>query len=199
MPNRISPRSRSALEPDLEDMIGVVEKANGYTPNSYMTLAHAPNVLRGFAALSKAILRDEGEVPKSLKFMVAGVSSQTAGCAYSQVHNFQSAAKNGVAEDRLRALPNFESSTLFSPAERAALVLSRAAASVPNKVTNEHFDELRKHFNERQIVELVAVIALFGWNNRWNSTMATELESTCLSFADKIGLATTGWNPKAHV
>lgn len=199
MPNRIPPRNRSTLEPDLDEMISLVEKANGYTPNSYMTLAHVPNVLRGFAALSKAILRDEGEIPKSLKFMVAGVSSQTAGCAYSQVHNFQSAAKNGIPAEKLRALPKFETSDLFSPAERAALALARAAASVPNAVSNAHFDELRKFYTERQIVEMVAVISLFGWNNRWNSTMATALESVCLTFADKIDLAGTGWNPKAHV
>jgi hypothetical protein len=46
---------------------------------------------------------------------------------------------------------------------------------VPNAVTDAHFAELKKHYTDAQIVEIVAVISLFGFLNRFNDTTATEL------------------------
>ena len=54
---------------------------------------------------------------------------------------------------------------------------------VPNATGPEHFEQLKKHFTDRQIVEIVAVISLFGFLNRWNDTMATTLESQPGEFA----------------
>ena len=61
-------------------------------------------------------------------------------------------------------------------AERAALNLALAAGGCPPSVTDAHFDELKKHFSEDAIIEMVSVIAFFGWLNRWNDTLATQLE-----------------------
>jgi hypothetical protein len=57
---------------------------------------------------------------------------------------------------------------------------------------------LAPHFDEDQIVELVAVISLFGWLNRWNDTMATDLEDEPLAFGTDH-LAARGWDPGKHV
>ena len=57
----------------------------------------------------------------------------------------------------------------------ATLDFAVAAASVPNAVTDDMFVVLRKHWTEEQIVEIVGVIALFGFLNRWNDTLATPL------------------------
>ena len=75
--------------------------------------------------------------------------------------------------------------------------MAARAGSVPNGVEDEDFDELRKHYNEREIVEIVAVISLFGFLNRWNDTLATELEASPLRFAD-AHLAAHGWQPGKH-
>ena len=68
---------------------------------------------------------------------------------------------------------------------------------MPNASTPEHFEELRRHFSDEEIVEIVAVISLFGWLNRWNDTMATELEDGPLAFASKT-LDPQGWAPGKH-
>lgn len=116
--------------------------------------------------------------------MVGEVVSNAAGCRYCTAHNAENAAKRGgVAEEKIRALWQYRSSPLFTPAERAALDLALAAGSCPPSVTDEHFLELRKHFSEDAIIEIVAVIALFGWQNRWNDALATELEQHPLEFA----------------
>lgn len=57
------------------------------------------------------------------------------------------------------------------------------AAMAPNTVEAKHMNGLSKHFSERQVIEVVAVISLFGFLNRWNDTMAITLENSPKSFA----------------
>ena len=68
---------------------------------------------------------------------------------------------------------------------------------VPNAVETEHMSELSKHFSDKQVVEVVAVISLFGFLNRWNDTMATTLESAPKHFASDQ-LASHGWGAGKH-
>jgi hypothetical protein len=60
------------------------------------------------------------------------------------------------------------------------------------------FLELRKHWSDEQVVEIVGAIAIFGFMNRWNDTFATPLEDNALEFGEKH-LAAYGWDPAAHV
>jgi alkylhydroperoxidase family enzyme len=102
-----------------------------------------------------------------------------------------------ASDEKIRAVWEFETSPLFSPAERAAIRLGYHAALVPNEATAEDFDELKRHFDEGQIVEIVATIALFGYLNRWNDTMATALEPRAIEVAERaIGAA--GWQAGKH-
>jgi len=84
-----------------------------------------------------------------------------------------------------------------SAAERAALRLGHRAALVPGEATRADFDALREHFDDGQIVEIVATIALFGYLNRWNDTMATDLEERAARVAGRT-LGPTGWDAGKH-
>jgi len=68
---------------------------------------------------------------------------------------------------------------------------------VPNAVTDDDFAELKRHYTEAQIVDIVAVIALFGFLNRFNDTMATELETSPIE-AGKRYLTGRGWTVGKH-
>jgi alkylhydroperoxidase family enzyme len=127
--------------------------------------------------------------------MVAEVVSAAAGCRYCTAHNAENAAHlGGVPAEKIEALWQFRTSPLFTAAERAALELAAAAGSAPPAVTDAHFVELKKHFNEDAIVEIVAVLALLGWLNRWCQTLAPELEPGATEFA-RAHLAASGWTP----
>ena len=68
----------------------------------------------------------------------------------------------GITEEELTALSRFRESDLFSPAEKAALELAEAMTATPAEVPEDLRAELRRHFREAQITELVANIA---WEN----------------------------------
>jgi alkylhydroperoxidase family enzyme len=104
---------------------------------------------------------------------------------------------DGLSQEKLDAVWEFEWSDLFSEGERAALRLARDAALVPNASTPKHFEDLREHYSEDAIVQIVAVISAFGFLNRWNDTMATELEDSPLGFGERH-LAGQGWSVDEH-
>lgn len=194
---RISPAPADRLA-DFAQEFERTAKSRGYVPNSWYTLVRKPKVFRALRELREAVMADPGEVPSALRFMVAEVVSNAAGCRYCTAHNAENVVERGkLPEDKLHALWQFQVSPLFTPAERAALNLALAAGGCPPSVTDEHFVELKKHFSEDAIIEIVSVIALFGWQNRWNDTLATPLEDHPLEFARKH-LAPTGWTPGVH-
>jgi uncharacterized peroxidase-related enzyme len=195
MPN-IEPLRREDL-PEFESLFVAVESAFGFVPNSYFTMGHRPEILRAFSRLAAEVLSPAGTVPAPLKQLVALVASASSGCRYCQAHTAASAGRMGVEPDKVASVFDFESNSQFSQAERAALRLARDAAIVPNASTLDHFVALKQHFNDAQVVELVSVVSLFGWLNRWNDTMATELEDEPLEFAN-AHLANVGWQPGKH-
>ena len=191
----VNPLSREDLE-EFEPFFQAVEASMGFVPNSLPSMAHRPEILRGFAALSGAVL-GRGTVDMGLKQMIALMASTSAGCRYCQAHTAATGARRGVDVAKIATVYEFETSDLFSDAERAALRLARDAGISPNATGPEHFEEARRHFNDAQIVEIVSVVSLFGWLNRWNDTMATDLESEPMAFAAKH-LAPNGWAPGKH-
>jgi hypothetical protein len=121
---RLQPPPNERLA-EFEEVFGMVEQTMGFVPNSLLTMAHRPDILR------------------------------------------------------------------------AALRLARDGAVTPNAVEDQRFEELKAHYDAEEIVELVATIAMFGFLNRWNDTLATELEASPLAFAQQH-LSGHGWSPGKH-
>ena len=172
-------------------------KSLGFVPNSVLTMQRNPNLVRAFVGLQSAIWGPDSEVDRGLKRLIAHVASRAAGDVYSMAHTASGALHFGISAQKLAAVADAAASPLFSPAERAALRIGAAAGTVPNAVTDEMFAELRKHWSEAQIVEIVGVISATGFVNRWNSTMATPLENEPTEVGE-IHLAKHGWSPGRH-
>jgi len=193
--SNIPPVPREQLA-EFEPFFQMAESSMGFVPSSLYAMGHRPEILRAFAMLAGAVI-GPGTVDPGLKQLVAYVASTASGCRYCQAHTSAHAARFGIATEKIEHAFEFETHPDFSAAERAALRLARDAALVPNLVTGDHFTELRQHFDQEQIVEMVAVTALFGWLNRWNDTMATELEEAPRRFAAQH-LAGAGWEVGKH-
>ena len=195
--SRISPAPPDRYA-EVADHMERWKKTKGYPPASWLTMLRKPRVFRAYRDLHTAVMMEDGEVPKGLKFMIAHAVSAAAGDPYCAAHNAENAAHLGtVPLPKVEALADYRTSPLFTAAERAALDLAHAAGACPPRVTDAHFDELKRHFGEDAITEMVAVISLLGWLTRWNVTLATPLEPDALAFAEKH-LAPAGWTPGVH-
>jgi uncharacterized peroxidase-related enzyme len=168
----------------------------GFVPNSIRTMARRPAIAHAFMDLNRAVLY-QGTVPEELKMLVSLVASQASGCRYCQAHMANLAHIYRASDARIAAVWDYATNPLFTAAERAALRLAHHAALVPNEASAADFAELKQHFDDGQIVEIVATVALFGYLNRWNDTMATQLEELPAQVAaDVIGGG--GWQPGKH-
>ena len=185
--------------PELEDVFSRAEQALGFVPNSFFAMARVPGILRAFTRLAREVIGVPGKVPLSLKRMVGYMASRSAGCMYCSSHTAETASVvDGVPPEKVAAIWEYETSNLFDEAERAALRMAQGAGVSPNDVSDEDMENLHKYFDDDQIVELVAAVCLFGWLNRWNDTMATDLEPRPLEFG-LTNLSDSGWKPGKHV
>jgi uncharacterized peroxidase-related enzyme len=193
---RIEPLSPDAVS----ELAGVMEASKtrmGFLPNSQLIMARRPEILRAFVQLAGAINGPGSTIDPQLRNLVSQMASRAAGCGYCMAHTAHTAGRVGVPEAKEEALWEYETSPLFSAAERAALRVAQGAAQVPNAVTDEDFAELKRHYSDAQIVDIVAVIALFGFLNRFNDTMATELEASPIEAGQRF-LAQQGWSVGKH-
>lgn len=218
----IKPLTGSQLK-DFTFVIKAAKESMGFEPNSLKVMARIPSILASFTLLATLLvgkpeklnpmvaiklmwknlswapkfLKKKDRVPLYLRNLVAYACSNAAGCRYCQAHTINEALHNGVPDEKIKSLWEYENSPHFDDKERAAITFALAAGSVPNAVTSDHFVELRKHFTEEHIVELGATISVFGFLNRWNDTFATELEDAPKAVAEKY-LSTQGWNIGKH-
>jgi uncharacterized peroxidase-related enzyme len=184
-------------DPALREPFDASRRSLGFVPNSLLIMQRKPKMVRAWAQLTAAIWDPESKVERGLKRLIAHVSSRAAGCQYCMAHTAAGAVHLGIDEQKVAAIWDYQTSPLYTEAERTALNLAVAASSVPNAVTDDMFIEMRRHWSEEQIVEIVGVIAVFGFLNRWNDTMGTPLEDEPLAAGEKY-LARGGWTPGKH-
>jgi uncharacterized peroxidase-related enzyme len=183
--------------PELKSHFDFFISTLGFTPNSVLTMQRKPKLVQAFAQLNGAVMDPAGEVDLGFRRLVGHVASKAAGCLYCQAHTLLGAHNFGVSDEKLAAVWNYATSPLYTDRERVALDFALAAAAQPNAVTDEQFAQLRRYWSEGEIVELLGVVAMFGFLNRWNDTMATPLEAVPLKVAvDAAG--EKGWAPGKH-
>lgn len=193
----MDPLPLDAVPDDIRERFAAYEKTRGFTPNSIKTMARRPDIVRAFMRLNEVVLY-EGTVPEQLKMLISLIASQAAGCRYCQAHMANLSKIYKASEEKISKVWEFETSDLFSDAERAALRLAYHGATAPNQVTRQDFEALHAYFDEGQVVEIVASIALFGFLNRWNDTMATELEELPAEVAAATIGQSFGWQVDKH-
>ena len=169
----------------------------GFCPNSVLTMQHRPAISKAFINLNKAVMANEGKVTSALKRMIAWVSSNATGCRYCQAHAIRAAERYGAEQNQLENIWEYRTHPAFSEAERAALDFALAASQVPNTVNADIKERLHKYWNDGEIVEMMGVISLFGYLNRWNDSMGTNIENGAVESAEKY-LGEVGWEKGKH-
>jgi AhpD family alkylhydroperoxidase len=144
--------------------------------NPAMVLPHAMEAIQG---LYKAM--STGGVAQKTLELVHLRASQINGCSACVHAGVTSATKAGETADRLLAVAAWYESPLFDDAERAALALTEAATRLsdrPGQVTDQIWDEVGEHYDEKQLAAIILMIATTNFFNRINTTIKEPAGAT---------------------
>jgi uncharacterized peroxidase-related enzyme len=180
-----------------QDLIQFFNETLGFCPNSVKTMYHRPDIAYAFIALNKSVMENKGRVTSDLKRMIGYVSSNVAGCRYCQAHTIRAAERYGAELEKMENIWEFKTYPAFSEPERIALEFAVVSSSIPNNVDDTIAEKLRTHWNDGEIVEILGVISLFGFLNRWNDSMGTEIEEGAIESGEKL-LNKVGWTTGKH-
>ncbi len=182
---------------ELQKLIEFYNETLGFCPNSVKTMYHRPGIAYAFIEMNKAVMENHGQVTSALKRMIGFISSNVAGCRYCQAHTIRAAERYGADLEKMENIWEYKTHPAFNDQERVTLEFALLSATIPNAVDDGIAEKLRNYWSDGEIVEILGVIALFGFLNRWNDSMGTEIEPGAIESGEKI-LKNINWNPGKH-
>lgn len=189
----LPPETTPELKPHFDFFLTTL----GFTPNSVLTMQLKPKLVQALAQLNAAVMDPAGEIDLGFRRLIGHVVSQVAGCLYCQAHTLLGAKNFGISDAKLADVWTYNTSPLYSQKERLALDFALAAASQPNAVTDAQFAQLQQHWSDGEITEMLGVVAMFAFLNRWNDTLGTPLEASPTAVAMQA-LGERGWTAGKH-
>lgn len=169
----------------------------GFLPTSMLVMAHRPELVRALAGLAKVVYDPAAKTSIQLRNLVGHIASRAAGCMYCAAHTASNSSRSGIIDEKLSHVWEFETNPKFTEAERVALRLAQHASVTPNAVTDEDMARLEEHYDRQEAVEIMTVIAWFGFLNRWNDSLATTLEDLPKAHAERT-VSRGGWTVGKH-
>ena len=161
--------------PELSAEIARIKGGRGALLNIYKLLLHSPDVAMTWFDYIGAVRWKTVLTPRLRELATVRIA-QAAKYAYAlQQHVPAIAVKDGVSLEECEALKDWRASKFFSEGERTALAYVdaiREGAGVPDDV----FNAVRKHFSEREIVELTVLTGVYVMHNRIFTALKVDLE-----------------------
>jgi alkylhydroperoxidase family enzyme len=114
---------------ELQDQFEAMRKNLGFIPNSILIMQRKPKLAKALAQMTAAVWDPEGKVNRGFKRIIAHVASRAAGCQYCMAHTAGGALHFGIEDKKLAAVWEYQTSPLYSAAERTTLDFAIAAAS----------------------------------------------------------------------
>jgi uncharacterized peroxidase-related enzyme len=151
--------------------------AGDYGPfaNQLAVLAHVPAALRHLMPLLME-LRTAKTLPKRALELAIVTVSQLNACHYCVAHHKPFLAVEGVSAAGADRLLDYRDHAELDDADKLDVEYAIAAWERPNRIPDELFGRLRRHFSEAQVVELTLRITLCGFFNKFNDALQIEQE-----------------------
>jgi alkylhydroperoxidase family enzyme len=135
------------------------EPASGDGLGPVTIWAYQPKMMMAMGKFNQAI-RKRRTVDERLRNLVELKGAQMIGCEFCVDLGSQICRNSGFSDAELLALPRYQSSDLFTDREKTALDYTVAVMRTPVEVTDELFARMRSYFDERQMVEITALLTL---------------------------------------
>tara|TARA_B100001245_G_C22788661_1_gene380538 strand:- start:87 stop:683 length:597 start_codon:yes stop_codon:yes gene_type:complete len=189
-------KPKSSKDIHLKKLIKFYDETLGFCPNSIKTMHIRPEIAYAFIGLNKAVMHNKGRVTSDLKRMIGYISSNASGCRYCEAHSIRAAERYGAKRKQIENIWNYKTSDVFSEKEKITLEFAHKSSLIPNAVNDKLAEKLRKYWDDGEIVEILGVVALFGFLNRWNDSMGTPIENDALKSGKEY---IKNWNPEKHI
>jgi len=142
------------------------EKENGSVPEWAKVMAHQPEILKEFVELFKVIM-GEGKIEKNLKWRIAYLVSETLKCKFCVSVTIMMLKKFGASEEELANIKELKN---LSEEEKEVLDLVKDITLDGFLDDHQIMERLKEKLDPAQMVEIVSVIGLFNYINRFNNT-----------------------------
>jgi len=159
---------KNEVEEIAKEIYEKFEKETGTVPEWVKVMAHRPEILKEFVELFKAIM-GKGTIEPLLKWKIAYVVSQTLKCPFCLDVSEKMLKKFGAEDEVIQKIKTGE---ISSPEEKEILELVKDVTLDGHLDQPEIFERLRKKFTPAQIIEIISVMGLFNYINRFNNTLA---------------------------
>ena len=157
---RIPLLERDQVTPEVASVYDALLKARGVVPNMFKTLAHTPALALATAGYLKALLSD-GALPGFYKELIATRLSVLLESEYAVKAHALSARQKGASDAQIAAARGDFENGPFTAAEKIGLRAAGRLHRSALEITDDVFAELKQHFSDAQIVELIATAAAF--------------------------------------
>lgn len=155
-----------------------MRRAVGQEMTPLKIIAHNRGFLLPYLGMSRFV-RSKTELPPQIRTLATQLVAELNGCAWCIDFGRYAGQRQNVLAEKLRRVVGYATDPLYSPAERAALGFAEAETRVGARVSDEVFAELRRHFTEREIVELTVAVAAENFYNRVNAALGVEAQGFC--------------------
>jgi uncharacterized peroxidase-related enzyme len=166
----VNPLTKEQASPELQDALEKLAAGAGKVPNIFELMAHRPGVLSTFLPLYKAVI-NEGTVGAKYKELAYLRASMVNGCEYCTRAHMASSKGAGVSAEQVAALPFYSRSLLFDDKEKATILYADRVTRGAAGIRDPELQELRKFYDEGQIVELTLAICMANFTNRFNDAL----------------------------
>jgi AhpD family alkylhydroperoxidase len=143
-------------------------------------MAHNPRVLRSNVRTELSVEKWHALDP-TLKDLAVMAAAVTVGCSWCVDFGYWTSTSKGVAPAKLRAVPHWRDSDVFTDSERAVLAYAEAVSTTPPTVTDAMVADLRDRLDDAALVELTMMIAVENQRSRFNSALGL----TSQGFSDR--------------
>ncbi|MGY1703219.1 carboxymuconolactone decarboxylase family protein [Geodermatophilus sp. SYSU D00697] len=155
----------------------------GVLPDPLAAMAHHPGVLVTDAVFETSLAR-WSRLDRTLKALAVMASAVSIGCSWCVDFGYWISSQEGVDAEKLRAVPTWRDSDVFTDLERQVMAYAEAVTATPPAVTDEMVAGLRRELDDAQLVELTMMVAVENVRSRFNSALGL----TSQGFRDRCEL-----------
>jgi alkylhydroperoxidase family enzyme len=175
---RVKPVEDARMGWFVRSLVWLARKKMGRDPIPLRLMAHNPRFLLPYACLG-TFAQGRTRLPAQVRGLAMHLAAHLNGCSWCIDYGQAVSTRGGTDPAKLRAVQDYATSPLFTPAERAALAYAYEVTQVGGRAGDGTFAELRRHFDDAQIVELTAALAAEAFFNRMNAALGVEQQGFC--------------------